>query len=225
MSVGLISEGDARELLVKDGEGKEFFREALKEANRLLKDEPYKVALVDESKFDPAGAIDLKLVYKDKETPIDFVNLIEFPLCTESKGKFPRLTSGKKELKAFAQEIADKARQHVDAESDKNILIAKSGAKHSVQHLEKTTLSIDPQDYLRVEGYRVLRHGGGGPLSASSLRSDTIIIWKKKGDRLEVVDDKDPAPSFYIHLKEYVTAEPEYDQGSKYLQLSRDTKA
>ena len=156
------------------------------------------------SSFNPMAPIDLKLVYDDgREDEIDMVNIVTFPGYDPTIG---RLTSGLKDACDLAAEIVTKVEEHLTAIEDPDILISKARSKYSTEKLTTCILSIDPQDYLRVNGYRIRAHGDDDwILSASSLRSHNILVFREETTRLYLEDEKDPAPHFYIMLNDFVT--------------------
>lgn len=159
--------------------------------------------------FNPMAPIDLKLNYDDGcEVKIDMVNVVGFPAYDPQVG---RLTDGLKSVEAFATEIMNKVEEHLATEKDSGILISKAGSKYSTAKLTVSTLSIDPQDYLRVNGYRIRAHGKDDwILSASSLRGHHVMVFKEEDECLYLEDEGDPAPHFYILLSDFVSfATPE----------------
>jgi hypothetical protein len=158
----------------------------------------------------PNEPLDLALEYPDHTRKcFDFINVVAWVGYDPNVG---RLTNGLKTPEALAKEILAKLNQHLDAKQNPKILISSAGSKYSVENLAQNTLSIDSEGYLRVNDFRLWAQKGG-PLKASSFRSDAIIGMEELEGRINFTDKNDPAPMFYIDLNQFF--EPSLNEISK----------
>ena len=154
----------------------------------------------------PKEPLDLAIEYPDHTREcFDYINVVPWVGYNPNEG---RLTNGFKTSEVLAKEITAKLEQHLAAKMNPKILISSSGSKYNVENLTHNIVSIDAQGYLRVNDIRLWAQKGG-PLKASSFRSDEIIGMEELEGRINFTDKKDPAPMFYIDLKQFL--EPSLD--------------
>jgi len=161
-------------------------------------------------KINPEAPIDLALLYNDGTVePIDIVDIVEF---TKYRSDYGRLTSGFKSVDDFSQEIVLKVERHLASIKNPYILISQMGSKYNIEPLTKNTLSIDPHDYIRVNGMRVAyfldKEAEMQPkvLLASGLRGSGILQLDERSDvnRIYIYEPDDPAPRFYVDLSKVI---------------------
>lgn len=187
--------------------------------------------------IDPTLPLDLALDYGETLEPIDIIDLVSFVGYDSSKG---RLTTGFMAIRELARVIEVKVEEHLACKDNPHVLISPvSGTKYNVEKLSGHTLAIDPQNYIFLDGYRVVyflddeEETKPEVLSASSLRSSGVmqIGTHEFADRLYLYEGGDPAPRFCFDLskviqvaKEHFPADQQKDVGIKdnYYVLRRD---
>jgi len=187
--------------------------------------------------IDPMYPLDLALAYEGGSVePIDIIDVVNFD---GYDAKIGRQTTGFMAIETFAKVILTKIEQHLACKENPHVLISPvSGTKYSVEKLTGHTFAIDPQNYIFLDGYRVVyfldeKETKPKALAASSLRSSGImqVGTHEFADRLYVYESGDPAPRFYFDLskiiefaKELFPANQQKDLGSKdsYYVLRRD---
>lgn len=145
----------------------------------------------------PSEPLDLAIEYPDHlREGIDFINVVHWVSYDSNQG---RLTSGFKTPESLAEEILAKLEQHLEAKKNPHILISSEGSKYDTKLLTENKVSIDEQGYLRVNNLRLWSQKRG-PLLAASFRGCEVIVMKELKGRIELSDESDPAPTFYIDL-------------------------
>lgn len=149
--------------------------------------------------------------------PFDITNLCELALTSGKrigdvnvvKWKEGVYNHEKKEriIERFytSQELAEIINRMVEEHltpQEEGILVTASGTRFSIKNLTHS-LEIDEMGFFRVDGLRLwtmVWKGQEEPLLAAKLRSNTLLELKEFEGRIEIKDEDDPAPAFFIDL-------------------------
>lgn len=165
----------------------ERFDRALRGANKALEKEGLSLSFSGQvpevgypTWINPQGKVMLRMGWGGKDEvigPIDLKALDQESIKSEEFLK---------------QEMIRIARLHIIARKTPNILISSLGAKFDIRKLDKINISIDPQEYIRVNGKRIVVHTDAGfwVLKAPDIHSYTLYRIVEDGDVLRLFDDE-----------------------------------
>lgn len=214
-----------------------ILKQAIESANQTLASKEITVVFIKQLSRDPPKtpeALDVQynmllgICIDGHQEPIDIVDI---KALDEKSVKSPE---------DLAQEITQKAIQHVAAKTTTGIVFTDSGSKIDPRLLkENHQLSIDTAGYLQVDGHRlgIQEEQGFRVLKAAAFRSYTISRWIEEENRIRIFDDYDLVRTnrkgMYIDLskvhrfavKQLVESHRESANGYQngYYQIHRDT--
>lgn len=165
---------------VEDVSVNDFMNETLVAVNDQLKERNLQLRFSD-----ILSGGNYLLVLKEKDCPERPIDIIDPKALDETSLK------SKEEL---VTEIINKIDQHLLAEKTEGIFISSSGSKFDVRNLKDHHFDIDPEGYIRIDGYRICVNRGENRyiiLKAEQLRSYTIHRLVKEGEGVRSFDDYD----------------------------------
>jgi hypothetical protein len=139
--------------------------------------------------IDPMRNLLLSLRFKDREEPIDILDLKALD------------EASLKPLELIVEEVIAKVHQHLTAKKTEGIIFSSSGSKFDLRKLENCVVAIDDKGYLTIYGKRIVvssRDEHIVPIKAERMRCYTIMrLILDEEARIRIFDDYD-----FIRLNE-----------------------
>lgn len=201
---------------------KEILLQALEIVNKKIESTVVFLGQPNQSEETPFNIRDVCELAFESGKRIGDVNVVKWKEGVYDHTQKQRIIHSFYSPEELAEIIEQMANDHLTP-PEVGILITPSGTRFNVKNLTHT-LEIDGQGFLRIDGHRlwtIVWEGNEQPLKADAIRSNKLLELKESPDRIMIIEESDPAPSFYIDLTALMIPE---DSSESFFLFKREWK-